>query len=181
MFGGRLKYIRAYIGLFLIGAIVIGLDQWTKMLVRSNLSFGETWMPIDWLAPYARIVYWHNTGSAFGLFQGYGQVFAALAVIVAGVIVYYYPKIDPADWWLRLALGLQMGGALGNLIDRLTVGKVTDFVSVGTFAVFNVADASITCGVGVLLLGAYLKERADQKLKHAVVAKQTPGEGSHSE
>lgn len=152
----RRQLLRNYVLLLLVAGTVILLDQWTKNLVRSNLAFGETWMPWAWLAPYARIVNWHNTGSAFGLFQQYGGIFAVLAVLVAGLIIYYFPHIEAEDWALRLAMSLQLGGALGNLIDRLSYGYVTDYVSVGNFPVFNVADSSITAGVVVLLLYTWL-------------------------
>ncbi len=164
-----MKLVREYTGLLLFVSVVIGLDQWTKWLVRENIPFMGTWLPQgwEWLAPYARIVHWYNTGAAFGMFQGYGWVFGSLAFLVAGLILYYYPRTDPADWWLRLAMGMQMAGALGNLIDRLTLDwKVTDFISVGTFPVFNIADASITVGVVILLLGVWLKESQQKKAEH---------------
>ena len=154
---------KAYWSLFLVAAVIVALDQWTKELVRDGLPLGATWMPWDWLAPYARIVYWHNTGAAFGLFQNGNIVFTLLAFAVVGAILYYYPHVPPEDWWLRLAMGMQMGGATGNLIDRLTMGKVTDFISVGKFPVFNVADSSISVGVAVLLLGVWLKDRGKSK------------------
>jgi signal peptidase II len=167
-----LKQIKNYAGLFLVAGIIIALDQWTKSLVRI-LPLGDTWLPLglEWLAPYARIVHWYNTGAAFGSFAGYGWVFTILAFIVVGLIIYYYRQVEEQDWWLRLAMGMQMGGALGNVVDRLTrgdlktftVGPVTDFISVGNFAVFNVADASISVGVVVLLIGAWFKEMGDRK------------------
>lgn len=121
------------------------------------------WSPWPWLEPYARIVHWYNTGVAFGMFQGFGGIFTVIAIIVSAAIIYYYPRVPADDWPLRLAMGLQMGGALGNMIDRLTQGHVTDFISVGNFAVFNVADSSITIGVAILLLGVYLQERNKTK------------------
>ena len=82
------------------------------------------------------------------------------------LLIYYFPQVDKKDWTLRLAMSMQLAGASGNLIDRLMRdGKVTDFISVGTFPVFNVADASISVGTVVLLLGVYLQERAAQKEK----------------
>lgn len=165
------KYIN-YAALFLVAGIIIALDQWTKSLVRT-LPLGSTWLPagLEWLSPYARIVHWYNSGAAFGSFQGYGWVFTVLAFVVVALIIYYYPQVDDRDWWLKLAMGMQMGGALGNVVDRLTrgelktftVGPVTDFISVGSFAVFNVADASISVGVVVLLLGAWFKEISERK------------------
>ncbi|MCX6067269.1 MAG: signal peptidase II [Chloroflexi bacterium] len=160
-----MKKIMNYAGLFLVAGLVIALDQWTKSLVRT-LPLGTTWLPmgLGWLAPYARIVHWYNTGAAFGSFEGYGWVFTVLAFLVVGLIIYYFPQVDDQDWWLKLAMGMQMGGALGNVVDRLLRnGRVTDFISVGNFAVFNVADASISVGVVILIIGAWFKEMADRK------------------
>lgn len=159
------RYLRDYLVLLGVGGAVIALDQWTKWLVRTNLSFQDTWLPnwLQWLSPYARIVHWSNSGAAFGSFQNGNTVFSILAVIVIAVILYYYPRVEANDWTLRLAMALQMGGAAGNLIDRLRMGQVTDFISIGTFPVFNVADSSISIGVAVLLLGVWLKEREEKR------------------
>jgi len=159
--------IKSYAVLMPIAGVVIGLDQWTKTLVRSNLGFGECWAPWGWLSPYARIVHWYNTGVALGLFQDQNLLFTILVSIIAMIIFIYYPQLSEGDWFLRIALAMQFGGSIGNLIDRLTVGHVTDFFSVGSFPVFNVADASVTIGVGIMILGVWLQERKDkaQKLK----------------
>ncbi len=158
------KYFKIYSSVLALAAVIIVVDQITKALVRSNLDFAEFWAPWPWLAPYARIVNWHNTGAAFGMLQGFGGVFTILAFLVSIAILYYLPRVPQDEWYLRLAMGLQLGGALGNLIDRLTQGGyVTDFVSIGNFPVFNVADASISTGVAVLILGLWIKERAQPK------------------
>ena len=154
------RIIRDYLFLALMAGVVVFLDQWTKAYVRNNLALGAAWAPWPWLLPYARIVHWYNTGVAFGLFQGKSQLFAVLAVFVAGAIIYYFPRVPANDWTLRIAMGLQLGGALGNLVDRIfNVGQVTDFISVGNFPVFNLADGSITVGVLVLLLGIWMQDR----------------------
>ena len=153
------KYLRDYITLFAIAGSIVILDQWTKTLVRAQLAFGQSWSPYEWLAPYARIVHWKNAGAAFGMFQGLRDVFTILAILVSIGIIYYYPKIPRENWAIRLAMGLQLGGALGNLVDRLTRGVVTDFISIGNFPVWNVADACISIGVAVLIVGMWLEER----------------------
>ena len=162
------KYILMYLNLFGSAGIVVPLDQWTKWLVRENIPFATQWLPegLQWLMPYARLVNWHNTGAAFGMFQNGAPVFTVLAFIVIGAIIYYYPQIESEGWLFRLALSLQLAGALGNLIDRLTQdGKVTDFISIGTFPVFNVADSAITVGTVVLILAVWLNERAQKQAK----------------
>jgi len=147
-----------------MAGFVVSLDQLTKALVRQNIPLGGSWMPVEWLSPYARIVHWYNSGAAFGIFQNGSLIFASLAVVVILLIIYYFPQVPAGDWTFRLALALQLAGAAGNLLDRIMfAGKVTDFISIGKFAVFNIADASITVGVIVLLIGAWIKDIQEKK------------------
>ena len=162
-----MKVLRNYLALFGIAGVIVALDQWTKNLVRANIPTGGTWLPEGWehLSTYMRVVHWHNTGAAFGMFQDLSLVFTILAFVVIGAIIWFYREIEPRDWFLRLALAMQLGGAVGNLIDRLAFGKVTDWISVGSFAVFNVADASISVGTGVMLVGIWILERRERQAK----------------
>jgi signal peptidase II len=158
------KLILYYLLLAGITALIVCLDQWTKYLVRTKLAYGEMWSPWEWLAPYARIVFWDNSGAAFGMLQGYGGIFTILAIIVSIGIIYYYPRLDPDDWSMRVIFGMQLGGALGNLVDRLTKeGRVTDYISIGTFPVFNVADASITVGTILLISLIWYREIQEKR------------------
>lgn len=157
------KFISTYGFLFGIAGLIVILDQISKEIVRYNLDFQEIWSPWHWLVPYARIVNWRNTGAAFGLFQNGNLIFIILAIIVSVVIIYFFPRVPKDDWLMRLALGLQLGGAVGNLIDRLTQGYVTDYVSVGNFPVFNVADASISIGAALLVLSVWINDRKSSK------------------
>jgi signal peptidase II len=159
-----------------VGGIIIGIDQWTKALVRANVTLGSDWLPswLSWLMPFARIRYWYNPGAAFGIFQNGNMVFTVLAIIVTFLILYYYPLAVHEGWWLRLAMAMQFAGALGNLIDRLMFKHVTDFISVGNFAIFNIADASISVGVAVLILGVWWKDRADKRRAKTIA---TPDQG----
>lgn len=100
------------------------------------------------------------------MFQGIGWLFAGLSILISIAIIIFYGKIPTTDWPLKLSLVLQLGGAIGNLIDRLTIGHVTDFISVGNFAVFNVADSSLTVGVIVMILGFWILERKEKKEKN---------------
>lgn len=171
-----MNLIRKYWQIVGIAIVIVALDQWAKGLVRANIPLGGTWMPesLGWLSPYARIVHWYNTGAAFGMFKDGSMVFTVLAFIVIGLILYYYPQVEKADWSLRVAMSMQLGGAAGNLIDRLTIGHVTDFISVGNFPVFNVADASITLGAAVLFLGILIMERAEKKKKQETAEQDPP-------
>lgn len=161
------KFIKEYWMLFTIAGIIIILDQVTKAVVRAYIPFGGRWMPLEWLAPYFRFVHWENTGAAFGLFQGGGIIFAILAVIVTAFIIIYYPQIPKDEKLMRVAISMQLGGAIGNLIDRIVFGPVTDFISVGSFPVFNIADSSITVGVGIMILGLWLAERRERKAEES--------------
>ena len=168
------KYFSDYLFLAVLAGTIVALDQWTKWLVRAKLEFSHTWVPWEWLAPYARIINWKNTGAAFGMLQQLGGVFTILAFVVIGLILFYFPQIPRQEWYLRVALGMQMGGAMGNLVDRLTRGFVTDWISVGSFPVFNVADSCISVGAVVLVVGMMIQEK---KLK----ASQTKSEQPHQE
>ena len=129
------RYWSDYLFMFLIAGVIISLDQWTKIWCGRTSRWAATGCPawLAWLMPYARVRYWYNSGAAFGLFQNGNLVFTILAIIVACVILYYLPRTSRKDWWLRLALAMQFTGAVGNLVDRLQFGHVTDFISVGTF------------------------------------------------
>lgn len=171
--------IKNYGFLFLVAGTVVVLDQVTKFIVRTNVLLGEMWSPWPWLTPYARIVHINNSGAAFGMLQGFADIFAILAVVVVVIILIYFPRIPRNEWALRLALGLQLGGALGNLIDRLRYqGEVTDFISVYTFPVFNIADASISIGVVILILSVWFSERGkpDSKTAGNSVSEDVAGE-----
>ncbi len=88
-----------------------------------------------------------------------------MAVAVSIFIVIYFRHVPQHETLTRVALSMQMAGALGNLIDRIAFGPVTDFISVGTFAVFNIADSSITVGTALLILSMWLEERKERKAK----------------
>jgi signal peptidase II len=153
-----------YAVLFLIAGSVILLDQLTKAAVRHNLAFGEIYQPELWISQYFRFIHLKNTGATNGIFQNLNNILALFPFVVTIVILYAFPRIPRQDWLIRLALGLYLGGALGNLIDRLTQGYVTDFISVGSFAVFNVADACVSLGVVCLVVGVWRHERAKKSL-----------------
>ena len=162
------RTLRSYGILVLVSGLIILVDQLSKAYIRANFIEGVTfWAPWDWMLPYARILYVSNTGAAFGLLKGMSGVFTVLAFLVSLAIIYYFPRVSEKDWPLRLAMCLQLAGALGNLIDRVFVGHVTDFISVGNFPVFNVADSSITIGVVILLVSLWFQEQ-DQKKVPAV-------------
>ena len=151
---------------FALAAFLLGADQLSKSLIIARLDVYESYAPIpalDWLFQFTHI---HNTGAAFGMFPTGGLFFTAIAIIVAIAIVIYTRKLDAGHYLLRIALGMQLGGALGNLVDRLRLGYVTDFIDVVPFpAIFNIADASIVGGVVVLFYLMLLETIEEQRQK----------------
>ena len=140
---------------FFIMGLVLALDQSSKYLVETRIPLYGYWAPLPSLENVIRFTHTANSGAVFGLFQGTGMFFAVLAVIVAGAIIYFNVTLPGGQWLLRLALGLQLGGALGNLTDRLRQGHVTDFIDIGPWYIFNVADMAIVGGVilfGIVLI-----------------------------
>ncbi len=139
----------------------ITLDQFSKWLVSGTLNLGER---IE-LLPFFSWVLWHNDGAAFSLMADLGGwqrwFFVGLAAAFAGFIVYELRRLPVADWAQGLAYGLILGGALGNMIDRLLNGYVVDFVLLHWrhyyFPAFNVADAALSCGA-VLWIGCMIRD-----------------------
>jgi signal peptidase II len=144
---------------FVIAGLVVTLDQVTKYLVRANLALGES-VPDE--GPF-RITYVTNTGAAFGILQGQTLFLMVTTFLgLAAILLYFlYPPMEHG--FLRLALGLQLGGAVGNLADRVRVGKVTDFIDVGPWPNFNVADSSIVVGVAIIVGFFLLAESRHQR------------------
>ena len=138
--------------LFLAVAIgILILDQASKALVRASLVPGES---VKLIPGFLNLTFVNNVGAAFGLFPGRQPVFMATSLLVLFVIAAYWRRAHPREWPVVLALGLVCAGALGNLIDRAALGKVTDFFEFGfvQFPVFNIADMAILTGVGILAL-----------------------------
>ena len=132
--------------LFIALAAALGLDQLTKWLITSNMAWGQS-IPEE---GFLRLTFVHNTGSAFGLFQGQGMILSVIAFVAVGAMIWLYRSSPMPSVLMRAALGLQMGGAIGNLIDRLRLGYVVDFFDVGPWPVFNIADSSVVVGIVIL-------------------------------
>lgn len=151
----------------LVALLILIIDQVSKGLVVARMEWGQSMDLVSWLAPVLRITYVTNTGVAFGLFQGMGDLFLIAALVVVGALFLYYRRLPAGDILLRIALGLQMGGALGNLTDRLWRGAVVDFIDLNfwpfrDWPIFNLADASIVTGVGLLALHMLLEARTTE-------------------
>ena len=130
-----------------VAAIVLIADRITKQLVSGGIAVGT----VHHVVPGIELVHVQNTGVAFSLFAGGGALVVALTVVaLAGLVAYFLRR--PARPWLWLPTGLLVGGAIGNLVDRLANGSVTDFVKLPHWPAFNVSDMAITVGVIVLVL-----------------------------
>ncbi len=152
-----------------VAALTLAIDQSSKYLVRTNLAPNESWNPIPALQRWFSITHVTNTGAAFGLFPNLGSVFVIIAVVVSVAIVVYHRYLPPDQWLIKISLGLQLGGALGNLIDRLRMGHVTDFIDFKIWPVSNLADGAIV--LGVIVLAYYLlfrDESAEQATEKAI-------------
>jgi signal peptidase II len=145
--------------LWLTAGLVILLDQATKAGVMRVLRAGESW-PQAGIGRFVSLTLVSNTGAAFGIFRDYGSVFVVIALVVVAAILIYQRSLPRERWMLHGALGLQLGGAVGNLIDRLRLGYVVDFIDFKFWPVFNLADSAIVIGVLALGLIIVYEERA---------------------
>lgn len=147
---------RRLVSSFLIASVVLAADQLTKALVRARLVEGDAWPSRDaWLA----ISHVENSGAAFGTFQGGGVWLLGATVIGVGAILIYMWRFPPAQRLYAAAMALILGGALGNLIDRLAKGTVTDFIDPAYYPAFNIADSAIVIGAGTMFLLTFLDGR----------------------
>jgi signal peptidase II len=145
----------------LVAAAVVVLDQLSKWAVKLVIPAGTAWPAPDTLVGrYVSFTHVGNTGVAFGLFQGQSDLFIVLAIVVVAVLLWYRSQHGAGDRLLDVAIGLQVGGALGNLMDRVRFGHVTDFIDFKVWPVFNVADMAIVSGVLLLAWRMWHEERA---------------------
>jgi len=143
---------RAWLFAGLLCGLVLTVDQVAKALIEANLVPGEQ---VDVLGPL-QLTLAHNRGVAFGLASGGGLLLVALTLAALGVVGFLFAR-DPARPGMWVAIGLLAGGALGNLVDRVRVGEVTDYIDLLSWPPFNLADVAVTLGVVVLAL-SYLSE-----------------------
>jgi len=152
----RLSRILLVVG---VAVLVFAIDRVTKTWVSENIPLG-TARPV--VGDYVRIVHAQNTGAAFGLLPERTTLLSVLSVVAVLAIVYYYRQIASNSSLVSATLGMQLGGAFGNLLDRVTQGYVVDFVDVGIrdvrFWAFNVADSSIVVGIILVTLALWYEE-----------------------
>lgn len=173
--------------MFLVMALVLLVDHLSKLYIEERMPLNSTWAPFPEWESLFRITHVSNTGAAFGLFQSGNLILSIVAVVVSIVIIIYNWHLPAKLYWYRLALGLQLGGALGNLLNRVRIGHVTDFLDVGPVPVFNVADMSIVTGtilLGFLMLFDQPKSGTESEAEErveAAVEKTPPGESSEDQ
>ena len=148
--------------LFLTAVLVVAADQLTKIWVRSY----PEWQPI-YEKGFFQLIHVHNTGSAFGLFQDQSFTLTIVAVVGIALLLFWalfahrrFPLLTGMP--NRIALGLILGGAVGNLVDRLRLGHVTDFIDVGIWPAFNIADSAIVIGVIMVIYSLFRLARAEK-------------------
>lgn len=141
-----------------LGLAVVLLDQFSKWIVTRQLGPGSPSHEVDLIGRSIGVRYVENTGAAFGLFGGQGMFVAGLAGMLVLLLLVFSRRIAGSSVGRACAIGLVIGGAVGNLIDRARLGYVVDFVAIGRWPTFNVADSAISIGVVVLAL---LLVRAD--------------------
>ena len=142
----------------LVAAVIIALDQAVKWVIRETVERGDS-HPVIWPL---EIVHFTNTGAAFGMLQGAGPLLVLTSVVGMVAIVVFLFNPSFAHPLMRLGLAFMLGGAVGNLIDRVKDGEVVDFIKVPNFPAFNVADSAITLGVLLLIWTMLQEPRAHQ-------------------
>lgn len=154
-----------------LAAGVVVADQLTKAWLVSFLSPGER---VEVVGDYVRLIHTQNTGALFGLFRDQAMFFAIVSIGVVGAIVWFH-HTSGRNTLLSVALGLLLGGALGNMADRFRIGYVIDFVDIGLgglrFYTFNVADSAISLAILLLLISAFMPGRDE----HRPRSSETPG------
>jgi len=146
--------------LFATAVVVAVADQVVKKMITAAIGLGRS---VDLLGPFVRLTHTSNTGAAFGILRGRGPWFVVIAAAAALAIVAFRREIASMRAWEQVSFGLILGGAVGNLIDRLRLGAVVDFIDIGVgdlrWPAFNVADSAITIGVVVLAINLLFRSR----------------------
>jgi len=149
----------------LVACLVIAIDRWTKRQIETGLGPGSAADRIDLIGDWFALEYAQNRGAAFGLLGSIPGAVTAAAVLILVVVVAYAASRHAGSPWLWLGVGLVGGGAVGNLIDRLRLGYVIDFVAVGRWPNFNVADAAISVGVACLAIDVLASPSASEPVR----------------
>ncbi|EGO8417814.1 signal peptidase II [Enterococcus faecalis] len=150
---------------FLISALLVGLDQWSKYLTVQNISLGET---KEFIPGFLSLTHLRNTGAAWSLLEGKMIFFYVITVIVSVVIIYLFIKNYKKSIWYSVGLSFVLAGAIGNFIDRVRLGYVVDMLQTDfmNFPIFNVADNTLVVGVICIFIYLILDEKAAKEGKN---------------
>jgi signal peptidase II len=161
---------RHWLVLLSLALIVLLLDQISKQWILANLGPEPMQYEIPVAGDWFSIIYSRNTGVAFGLFQNMSSLFIVVSLLISVGVIYVYMTYLPNDVLsVQISMGLILGGAFGNVIDRILLGYVVDFIRIGWWPVFNVADSAITTGAAILALFLLLTPD-DEPVHHEVSA-----------
>lgn len=145
---------KKYIFIFSTASFIVLLDQITKFLIKQNFQLNQSSSIIK---NVLHLTYITNTGSAFGLFKGFNLFFILFSIIVIVVILYNLKNIKENQKLIQFAVGLLLGGTIGNLMDRILYGFVIDFIDFRVWPVFNAADSAVTISVILLIVTLWKK------------------------
>lgn len=150
---------------FLISALLVGLDQWSKYLTVQNISLGET---KEFIPGFLSLTHLRNTGAAWSLLEGKMIFFYVITVIVSVVIIYLLIKNYKKSIWYSVGLSFVLAGAIGNFIDRVRLDYVVDMLQTDfmNFPIFNVADSTLVVGVICIFIYLILDEKAAKEGKN---------------
>lgn len=151
--------------MLVVAALTVVFDQLTKAIVRRVIATRGT---IEVIRGFFEINYAENTGAAFGMFRGQNSIFIIVGFVAIGFILAYYRQFRE-NTWMKISLGMLLGGALGNLVDRLVFQYVTDFIHVRWWFLhlrwwpaFNIADAAVFIGVAMLVVGMFKRSKSEE-------------------
>jgi signal peptidase II len=155
---------------YLIALSIIFCDQVSKYAILNNIQENES---ISVVGKWFWLTHVHNTGGAFSLFQARNSVFILIAVAAVAALIYAYHNYQRDNLYVSAALALALGGAIGNLIDRIRFGYVVDFFDIRIWPVFNIADSAITIGILFLAVQYLIPSRSHKKQSDVKVGKTT--------
>ena len=146
-------------GILMIAGAVVLLDRFSKAWIRRHFQLGESRPITSWF--YLTFV--QNTGTAFGFFQGSNKALLIFACLILCVLLYGARGLsERGGFWGALGVALVLGGAVGNLMDRIHYGQVLDFLDFRIWPVFNIADSAITVGTISIMIGLLLRDRPEE-------------------
>jgi len=152
-------------GVVATAVIIFALDQLTKSLITRALGQAGEPHSVEVIGNWVRLSYTTNSGAAFGMFPAGTLFFTIVALVAAPILLVGRSYVRERAWWMTIVFGMLLGGTLGNLLDRIRLGRVVDFIDIGVGDVrwwsFNVADSSFV--VGVILLAIYLSVSTDNE------------------